>query len=117
MKINMKELINFMIEDEIKEIQLVPFFGYNIDYNNITEINKLKNEREFIQKYYNKTINLNTNSEEFNYFLKNGFKFHKAFKIIKIKNDEYTIIKNTLFYKIFKKIKCYFKKINTYIFK
>ena len=106
----MKELINFMIEDEIKEIQLVPFFGYNIDYNNITEINKLKNEREFIQKYYNKTINLNKNSEEFNYFIKNGFEFHKAFKIIKIKNDEYTIIKNTLLYKILKKIKCYFKK-------
>lgn len=113
----MKELINFMIEDEIKEIQLVPFFGYNINYNNITEINKLKNEREFIQKYYNKPINLNENLEEFNHFFKNGFKFHKTFKIIKIKNNEYTIIKNTLFYKIFKKIKCYFKKVNTYISK
>ena len=98
-----KLTLNSILEDEINEISITPLFGYKI--NNIFEEKRIKEERKFIQTYYNQEFN----KDELLKFSYDNFKFHPNFKIIKI-NQNYKIIKNTIFWNFLRYIKMLFSK-------
>ena len=107
---NIKKSLKFINEDEINRIYLTPFKGYNINYNNEKEFNKLLFERSFIQKFYNTNIDINKLSRQEKKFIKSGFEFHPNHKIIS-NRWKFKIIKNTIFKKFYKKYCVIFKNI------